>query len=219
VALVKSDPLRLAVDACAASHRALGESLSGLTDSVVAQPSLLPGWSVGHVLTHIARNADGLARMVDGAARGDVAEMYPGGIESRNADIEAGARRSAADLVADVDAAGARLDALFDAANEDTWTGSGETVFGVVSIRDLPVRRRHEVEIHRVDLGLGYTFSDWPAEFLRAELIAATGQWASRKPMGLTELPAAALALSPEDRLAWLIGRLEVDGLSAAGIS
>ena len=216
---VKPDPLRLAVEACAASHRSLEDSLTGLTDAEAARPSLLPDWSVGHVLTHIARNADGLARMMEGASRGGVAEMYPGGIEARNADIESGAGRSAGDLVADVRAANARLDALFAAASEQTWAGNGETVFGLVPIRDLPVRRRHEVEIHRVDLGLGYRFSDWPPEFLRAELIAATGQWASRKPMGLTGLPAAALALSPEDRLAWLIGRLEVDGLSAAGIS
>ena len=31
------------------------------SDADVRAPSLLPGWSRGHVLTHIARNADGIA--------------------------------------------------------------------------------------------------------------------------------------------------------------
>ncbi|MDP9404828.1 MAG: maleylpyruvate isomerase N-terminal domain-containing protein, partial [Actinomycetota bacterium] len=31
---------------------------AGLGDDAVAGPSALPGWSVGHVLGHLARNAD-----------------------------------------------------------------------------------------------------------------------------------------------------------------
>jgi len=43
-------------------------------------------------------------------------------------------------------------------------------------------------------------------------------QWASRKPMGLTSLPAAAMALPEAQRVAWLTGRLTVAGLEPAGI-
>jgi len=32
------------------------------TDADVRAPSLLPGWTRGHVLSHIARNADGITR-------------------------------------------------------------------------------------------------------------------------------------------------------------
>ena len=37
--------------------------------------------------------------------------------------------------------------------------------------------------------------------------------WNSRKSMGLTVLPEAAAKLSPNHRLAWLLGRVAVDGL------
>src|SRR2546430_1201820 len=34
-------------------------SATTLTDTGMREPSLLPGWTRGHVLTHVARNADG----------------------------------------------------------------------------------------------------------------------------------------------------------------
>ena len=208
-----------AVRACAASHRGLITHLSGLTDAEARQPSLLPDWSVGHVLTHIARNADGFSRMLEGAQCGEVVAMYEHGVEGRRADIEAGSGRAAADLVADVEATADRLDGLFARCDETAWSGYGLTIAGRTPISELPERRRGEVEIHRVDLGLGYTFADWPADYRRAELAKRTGQWASRKPMGFTDLPAAALALPPTDRLAWLLGRLQVEGVAPAGIN
>ena len=208
-----------AVRACAESHRALDLHLGGLTDVQARQPSLLPDWTVGHVLTHIARNADGFSRMINGALRGEVVAMYEHGVDGRRADIEAGSVRPAAELVADVEAASARLDDLFGRCDDAAWAGHGLTIAGQISISELPARRRGEVEIHRVDLGLGYTFANWPADYRRAELAKRTGQWASRKPMGFADLPAAALALHPTDRLAWLLGRLEVDGLAPAGFN
>ncbi|MCU1391932.1 MAG: hypothetical protein JWM34_360 [Ilumatobacteraceae bacterium] len=217
--VVTIEPPRPAIDDCVASHRALQASLSDLTDAQAAAPSLLPGWSVGHVLTHIARNADGLGRIVDGASRGEVAEMYVGGIAAREAEIESGAARSAAELVADVRASNQRIEALFEAVPPSAWDGVGNTVRGPLVAREVPGRRRIEVEVHRVDLGLGYTFADWPPAFLRTELARMTGQWASRKPMGFADLPDAALRLSPADRYAWLMGRMEVEGLPAAGLS
>ena len=81
----------------ARAHGAVVATLQSLTDEQVGQRSLLPGWTVGHVATHIARNAEGHLRMFDAAMLGQIAEMYPGGREQRTADIEAGAGRSAAD--------------------------------------------------------------------------------------------------------------------------
>ena len=40
----------------AATGQLLGE-LDGLSDAQVAGPSLLPGWTRGHVLTHLAHGA------------------------------------------------------------------------------------------------------------------------------------------------------------------
>ena len=67
--------------------------------------------------------------------------------------------------------------------------------------------------MHHVDLGLGYGPADWPSSYVGLELRTATMAWRASRPMGLTDLPAAALALPPHERLAWLLGRLEVAGL------
>ena len=193
--------------------------LDTLTDSQARQASLLPTWSVGHVLTHLARNAESHVRMFEGVARGEVVTQYVGGAESRNADIEAGAGRSAAELVADVRVTIYQLESVWASTTAEGWQGRGLSLMGEVPMIDLVFRRWRETEIHRFDLSLGYSFADWPAEYVRLDLARMTAQWASRKPMGLTNLPPQALALSPHDRLAWLWGRLDVDGLPPAGIS
>ena len=47
--------------------------------------------TVGHVLTHIARNGDSFTRMMSAAIKGDVVTQYEGGHAQRSADIAAGA--------------------------------------------------------------------------------------------------------------------------------
>ena len=200
------------------AHEELLVGLSGLTDAAVRRPSLLPGWTVAHTLTHIARNADSHVLMLQGAQRGAVVAQYPGGLEQRNADIEAGVDRSAEQLVADVGESNARLQATWLAMTEDGWNGQGSAGFGPVAVNDLPFRRWRETVVHHADLGLGYSWRDWPADYVRIELGRLIMLWASRKPMGLTTLPATAVALSDHERAAWLLGRAAVDGLDAAGI-
>ncbi|MEO5900630.1 MAG: maleylpyruvate isomerase N-terminal domain-containing protein, partial [Ilumatobacteraceae bacterium] len=140
------------------------ERLTGLTDAQARQPSLLPDWSVGHVLTHIARNADGFRGMVEAAGRGESAPMYPGGMAQRNGDIDAGAGRSATELVADVTTSDAALESAWDALDDDAWQrGAGVAVTGPIPMRDVPGRRWREVAVHHADLGLGYAWSDWPS--------------------------------------------------------
>ncbi|MFZ4721068.1 MAG: maleylpyruvate isomerase family mycothiol-dependent enzyme [Ilumatobacteraceae bacterium] len=207
-----------ALQGVTAAHRTLEQRLQGVTDDQARQPSLLPGWTVGHVLTHIARNADGLRRMVEGAARGEVAEMYPGGFDARNADIEAGAGRTAEALVDDVRVSAARLELAFDGLPADAWSREGITVFGPAPIDDLPGRRWREVEVHHADLGLGYGPREWPADYVRSELRVLTMLWDSRRPMGLTGLPPEAFDVDERTRLAWLLGRAEIAGLPAAGL-
>src|SRR5689334_7238099 len=85
--------LRRELDGAVAAHRALVDALDGLDDATARRPSLLPGWSVGHVLAHLARNAEGMTGMLAAAARGDVAAQYPGGAAQREGDIGAGAGR------------------------------------------------------------------------------------------------------------------------------
>ena len=202
----------------AKAHSTVIGALQGLTDEQVMQASLLPNWTVGHVLAHIAGNALGHLRMIAAAIRGDVGEMYPGGSEQRNNDIEAGARRTAAELVAEVTATAAQLEAAWADVPPNAWAGRGIMLGGEAPLADLPFIRWREVSVHHADLGLGYSWSDWGDDYVRLELVRLSMLWSSRKPMGMTDLPPEAMAVSPHHRVAWLLGRAEIAGLAPAGI-
>ncbi len=202
----------------ARAHVAVIAALQDLGDDQVRQPSLLPGWTVGHVATHIARNAEGHLRMLEAARLGEVGVMYPGGREQRSRDIEAGSGRTAQELTADVTVTAAAIEAVWSTMSKEGWSGRGDMVGGDVIMSDLPFIRWREVAVHHSDLGIGYTWADWDPEYVRLELVRLTMQWASRKPMGMTELPPTALAVSPHQRVAWLLGRTEIEGLAPAGI-
>ena len=183
------------------SHIRLGMTITRLTDDDARRPSLLPGWTVGHVLTHLARNADSHVRLLEGAARGEVADQYAGGDAQRAADIEAGAGRPAAELAADVLEAAARLERTWDNTPEEVWRiGEGRVSSGVWAVAELPFRRWREVEVHHVDLDLGYGPADWPDAYVEEELARTVA------------------GLDGGDRrrlLAWLVGRAGVPKLGA----
>jgi maleylpyruvate isomerase len=67
-------------------------AVGSLPDRQVARATHLPGWTVGHVLTHVAHNADSHRRRAEAAVTGDVIDRYPGGPKGRAADIGAGPR-------------------------------------------------------------------------------------------------------------------------------
>jgi maleylpyruvate isomerase len=188
-----------ALDACRDASARLLATLDGLDDATARRPSRLPGWTVGHVVTHLARNADSQVRMLEGAIAGRVADQYEGGLQGRAAAIAAGAGRPAADLVADLTRAIDDLDATWGRIPLEVWaTGHGRMGNGeLCPCAEMPARRWREVEIHRVDLGLGAP-ADWPDAYVDMEL-----------PKALAQLPDR---LSPPDRaalLAWLVGRVE----------
>ncbi len=186
-------------------------------DLDAAAPSLLPGWTIGHVLTHLARNADSMTWVLEASERGELVERYPGGIARREGDIEAGAGRPAAEQVADVRASDDRLDAAI--AAHTVWDGRSHELSGrVIPVSEIVFLRWREVEVHRYDLGLGYRPEDWPSEYARTELTDLTRVWNARRPMGLSGLPAEALAVPEPQRLAWLLGRADIPGLEPAGV-
>ena len=214
-----ADPRELdeVVAGCASAHQRLLATLDELDDATVAKPSLLPGWTVGHVTTHLARQADSVTRVLEAAARGEPAERYPGGREQRTAEIEAGAARPAREQADDVRRTIWRLESAWASVPADGWALTGTLMGQPEAVADLPFRRWREVEVHHADLDLeDFSWDDWSDGYVRRELRRAEMAWAARRPMGLTALPAAALALPPARRLAWLLGRLEVEGLEAA---
>jgi maleylpyruvate isomerase len=136
-------------------------------DAVARRPSLLPGWTVGHVLTHLARNAEAMCNRVEGAVRGEVVEQYAGGADGRAADIEAGAARDTRQIIDDAVACAARVDQLFAGLRDDCWALPVRTVRGGEHpVALLPYRRWREVEVHLADLGLGFTSGDWSPELV-----------------------------------------------------
>jgi maleylpyruvate isomerase len=141
----------------------LGLAAEHWSEAEVAAPSLCDGWTRGHLLTHLARNADAIANTLAGALRGEIVERYPDGAAGRSAAIAAGADRTFTALVADVRDSAERLDRMFGAVSDaDGWElpTDGEPAAGWIQ------RRWNEVEIHRIDLGADYTPDRWPPLFV-----------------------------------------------------
>lgn len=148
---------------------ALVATTESLDDDALRAPSLCPGWTRGHVLAHVARNADALANLLNWANTGVETPMYPSA-EARNADIEAGAGRSPADLAEDLRESAAGFAKAVSAMPEQGWerlvrTGPGAAGSAIPARRVMWLRLR-EVEIHHVDLDAGYSPPDWPESFV-----------------------------------------------------
>jgi maleylpyruvate isomerase len=168
---VTTDPLALADDVEAATTRFVATAAT-LTEAAIAAPSRLPGWTRGHVLSHVARNADGLVNLLNWARTGVRTPQYPSP-EARAADIEAGAARPAAEHLADLRESAERFAGAVADMPADRWSfaygGRDGTAARVVW------RRLREVEVHHVDLDGGYQPENWPAPFahrLLHELVA-----------------------------------------------
>jgi maleylpyruvate isomerase len=141
--------------------------ISALTDEQARGACLLPGWSVGHLLTHMARNADSVVRRLDGAIRGEVVDQYVGGPAGREAEIAAGADRPATELVDDIRRTNEAVDEICARMPAEAWSRLTRSVSGSESPAAAVARSRwREVEVHHVDLGLGYTPGDWPADMV-----------------------------------------------------
>ncbi len=153
------------VEMVVASTRYLG-ALSDLTDDDMRAPSLLPGWTRGHVVTHLARNADAFCNLLHWAETGVERYMYESR-ERRDADIEEGSGRSAHELRVDASASAGRLvQALneLDVRHEDSLVARapGTPTFPA---REIATHRLVELEVHHADLGLAYGHRDWDPGF------------------------------------------------------
>jgi maleylpyruvate isomerase len=213
--------LGLALDEMAQATDRVLDTLHELSDDDVRAPSRLPGWTRAHVLTHIARNADGLVNLVTWAGSGQETPMYPGGREGRNADIEAGAGRHAADLEGDIEASSERLLAALSAMPPEGLDRTVRMLSGTEHGGwDIPFIRIREVEIHHVDLGAGYGPADWEAPFVTRTLDFVTRGFLARGDVPVLSLrgtdsgrswevgrAGAELRGPDHELLAWVVGR------------
>lgn len=192
------------VEGCRTAHQHLRAVLEGLGDTDVTRASLLPGWSVGHVLTHLARNAEAMCRRIEGAIRSELVEQYPSGVAGREVEIERGAIRSLTVLRQDVVDWSSRLEDLFDSIDDDVWSRPVRTVSGTEhEVALLPFRRWREVEVHLVDLGMGVSPVDWSQALVDRALPGLLG--------GLGE------RADQRDLMAWLLGRGPAPALTPWG--
>lgn len=216
----------------AATNRLL-DTIRGLDDDVTV-PSLLPGWTRGHLLAHIARNADSLVNLLLWARTGIETPQYAS-MFIRDADIEAGAPRPLAEQLADNEAAANRWLALAQTAPEEAWTATVRTRQGrPIPASEVIWMRLQEVEIHHVDLAAGYQPDDWPKDFVarllpRAAADLTKGFAAEGDPAAAFEVRAADTGFTAtvgsgsadhtvsgpaSALLAWLLGRSEGADLS-----
>jgi maleylpyruvate isomerase len=208
----------------AAATADLVGGLDGLADERARGPSRLPGWTRGHVLTHLARNAEGSTRLLTWARTGIPGYEYES-VDARAAAIEGGAGRAAAVLVGDVRGTADALATAAAAVPDGNWERLVTWTTGPRTPADVIARSRLvEVLIHHVDLDLGFGPADWPDWFV-AERTGAVTESLTRR--GLNPLTARLLAADsgrryrlgpagaddPEisgdgaDLLAWLLGR------------
>lgn len=195
-----------------------------LDNASVTESSRLPGWTRGHVLAHLARNADALVNVLQGRP------MYVSG-EARDADIERDAPRPLDAHLADVRESAARFQDA-SAAPAD-WSRTVELRNGVTdSASRVPFRRWVEVELHHVDLGIGYELEDLPTEFTERETDFLAARFAGHPDVPPTRItdgtrawstgrdaagPEVTVTGPPADLLGWLAGRREGTALTVRG--
>lgn len=199
--------------------------VSGLSADEVAAESLLPDWSRGHVLSHLANNARGLSNLIDWALTGVQKDMYVS-VEQRGLDIENDSKRPGKEIVADFleqsKIFAEKLDRLIAGPllSEEVVLGNGSHVHP----HEILTLRERELLVHLVDLGLDYKANDWNLDWSiktlksvsagkRKErvnfrlLIAGDHTWTMDQ-NGMTDIFG-----TPQSLAAWLMGREPDDKL------
>lgn len=197
-------------------------AVAALDNAAVTQASRLPGWTRGHVLAHLARNADALVNVLEGRP------MYVSG-SAREADIERDAPRPLDVQLDDVRESAARFQEASTAPGGRSRTV--ELRNGVTDRAErLPFRRWVEVELHHVDLGIGYELEDLPADFTEREIRFLVARFAGHQDVPTTRLatddgrtwttsggaPGGPVAVegTAAELLGWLAGRRDGSGLT-----
>ncbi len=222
---VATDPLALSDDLQAADDRLL-TAIARMSPADLAAPSLLTGWTRGHVVTHLARNADALRNLLTWARTGIETPSYPNP-QARVDGIEAGAHRPLDEQIEDVRAACARFAVQVAEMPAEGW---GRVLDEKTGLAPRVVwRRLREVEVHHVDLGIGYTSADWPHAFtarLLKELVTGrdvASPFTLRSDTGQTwSVGAGTVDITvegpPHELAAWMSGRSDGAGLKVTPV-
>jgi maleylpyruvate isomerase len=214
-----------------AAHR-LTRTVDGFDADDWSGSSLLPGWTRAHVVAHLSLNAEAMARVLHGVVAGEPRTMYDSD-EQRGADIADLATADPTELRDRLMAATTSFNEAMAAVPPAAWEGRVERTPGgrTMPTATLPGMRLREVEIHHVDLGAGYSRSEWSREFADLLLDAMAkrlrpGQAFEVKPMDSdrtwavggdeSELPLPVVTGPAADLGWWLTGRPAPDTLTCS---
>ncbi|MCO1597744.1 maleylpyruvate isomerase family mycothiol-dependent enzyme [Micromonospora sp. RHAY321] len=222
-----TDPLLLMGEVDDATSRLLRTAAS-FDAADLAATSLLPDWTRGHVLAHLARNADGFVNLLTAARTGEPVPMYASPA-ARAADIEAGAGRPAAEHLDDLRRSADRFAEAVAAMTVQAWAATVQTRRGPWPAALLVWGRLREIEVHHVDLAAAYRPADWPETFAQRLLREVAAHHAdqpappsmvlrfdgSKHELVIGERAGAPTVAGPApDLAAWLIGRDGGDALA-----
>ncbi|MBA0124256.1 maleylpyruvate isomerase family mycothiol-dependent enzyme [Haloechinothrix sp. YIM 98757] len=213
-------------------QRLVEQTVAALDDDV-RLPSALPRWSRGHVITHLARNADALVNLLEWARTGNPTPMYSSR-HQRDAEIEAGAERPLGEQAGDLAESGRRFAEAAARLTEHGWSARVTSAQGRdIPASEVPWMRARELWLHVLDLDAGVAMDDLPDDIAEA-LVRDVASWMSSRidtaielrPHGhppvrfgpAAETPSAVLS-GPACRIAgWLTGRTSADELHRDGV-
>jgi maleylpyruvate isomerase len=131
--------------------------------------------------------------------KGETRHQYPiAGM--READIAVGSSLPVDQLLSGLSSSCRALEVAWDELNEDQWELTGIVTPGPSTMSEIVFRRLREVEVHHVDLDVGYGAADWPSIYVDGEIERS-----------IRNLPDRA---DHVDLVKWLIGRGEAPSLS-----
>ncbi|MFJ1704099.1 maleylpyruvate isomerase family mycothiol-dependent enzyme [Kitasatospora sp. NPDC088346] len=221
-----ADTLRLVEE----STGQLLHTVADLKPDAVGEPSALPGWTRGHVLAHLSRNADSLVNLLETARTGVDIPQYASP-EARDRDIEEGAGRPLDEQLEDLRRSHERFLAAAARLPHEAWLVQLRHRSGYLfPAHELPWKRLAELDYHHVDLDAGYTPAHWPEVFATTEFLRLADHFRDTEglpPLALTADDAALRArlgtagggpeLTVEGPVraltGWLSGRADGDGL------
>lgn len=186
-------------------------SLKLISDTELAQPSALPGWTGKHVISHVGYNARALARLAHWAATGERTPMYPNPA-TRDKEIQAGANWSVPTLRAFVEQEQRHLTTALARITGEAWQAKVVTAQGrTITAETIPWLRTRELWIHACDLPGGGEFADFPDDVVDALLDDALARRRTTQSLDVsvlaTDRPSRTVVGQAADLTRWLTGR------------
>jgi maleylpyruvate isomerase len=186
------------------------------------------------VVTHVARNAEGLGRLLAWAL-GYIGVSIPVRAQARDEAIKAGAGRPKDEQLADLRHTGAAFAASAQELSPEQWDATVATRHGPMPAARVPWARVRELWLHVVDLDAGVEIDEMPDD-IASMLVRDVAAWMHTRvpaeiqvqlpdgellafgPQATAVQPCTGPVSGPVQQLAgWLTGRSHRSALSAPG--